>query len=273
MGRPVPDRRVPDRLGHVVQHERQRGASPRSASERLGDGGAPERSRQRLAVVQRRVPVGDPPRGRARRSTAQLIPALEHLATALRKKQREFERKVVKIGPHPPHGRHPGHARPGVRRLRGAGRAGGVDAAARRAAPRRRAAARRHRGRHRHQRAEDIRPRRHHEAGRTHSACRSPRRTTTSPPRARATRWSSVSGDLRALAVALVKIANDIRWMGSGPAHRAGRDPHPRPATGLVDHAGQGEPGHGRGGDPGVRAGVSATTPRWRSADRRATSS
>ena len=29
LGRPVPDRRLPDRLGHVVEHERQRGASPR----------------------------------------------------------------------------------------------------------------------------------------------------------------------------------------------------------------------------------------------------
>ena len=36
------------------------------ASERLGDAGAPERPRQRVAVVERRVPVGDPPRRRAR---------------------------------------------------------------------------------------------------------------------------------------------------------------------------------------------------------------
>ena len=43
------------------------------------------------------------------------------------------------------------------------------------------------------------------------------RRTTTSPRRARATRWSRRSGQLRTLAVSLVKIANDLRWMGSGP--------------------------------------------------------
>jgi fumarate hydratase class II len=35
----------------------------------------------------------------------------------------------------------------------------------------------------------------------------------------------------------------------------AGRDIDPGPAAGLVDHAGQGEPGHLRGGVPGVHAG------------------
>ena len=56
-----------------------------------------------------------------------------------------------------------------------------------------------------------------------------------------------LSGQLRGLAVALVKIGNDIRWMASGPAHRPGRDPPARPAARLVDHAGQGQPGAGRG--------------------------
>ena len=69
LGRRVPDRRVPDRLGHLVEHERQRGAGQpgRRAARRVRP---PERRRQRPAVVQRPVPVGDPRRrdqgGRAR---------------------------------------------------------------------------------------------------------------------------------------------------------------------------------------------------------------
>ena len=75
----------------------------------------------------------------------------------------------------------------------------------------------------------------------------------------------------RVIAVALIKIANDIRWMGSGP-RRARRDPHPRPAAGLVDHAGQGEPGRGRGGAAGV-AQVIGNDAAVAFAERRATSS
>ena len=57
---------------------------------------APERPRERLAVIQRRVPVGDPPR-RDRSVVRDLIPALEHLATALRRQSGEFA-TVVKAG-------------------------------------------------------------------------------------------------------------------------------------------------------------------------------
>ena len=57
----------------------------------------------------------------------------------------------------------------------------------------------------------------------------------------------------------LMKIANDIRWMGSGPARRLRRDrPAGRPARHL-DHAGQGQPGHRRVAAL-VGAQVSATT-------------
>ena len=50
------------------------------------------------------------------------------------------------------------------------------------------------------------------------------------------------SGQLRVVAVSLYKIANDIRWMGSGP--RAGlREPvHPRPTAWLEHHARQVNP-------------------------------
>ena len=40
---------------------------------------------------------------------------------------------------------------------------------------------------------------------------------------------------------------------GLGPPHRPGRDPPARPAAGVVDHAGQGEPGAVRGRHPGRR--------------------
>src|SRR3954467_7910686 len=59
--RPVPDRRLPDRLGHVVEHERQRG--DRDARRRRR---ASERPREHGPVVQRRLPERRPPR-RARR--------------------------------------------------------------------------------------------------------------------------------------------------------------------------------------------------------------
>ena len=62
------------------------------------------------------------------------------------------------------------------------------------------------------------------------------------------------SGVLRTIAVSLVKIANDLRWMGSGP-RRSRRDPHPRSATRQLDHAGQGQPRRARGGLSGRRAG------------------
>ena len=52
---------------------------------------------------------------------------------------------------------------------------------------------------------------------------------------------------LRVIAVSLYKICNDLRWMGSGPRAGLGEIRHPRPAAGLLDHAGQGEPGHLRG--------------------------
>ena len=55
--RPVPDRRLPDRLGHLVEHERQRGdRQPRRR------GRPPQRPREHGAVVQRRLPERRPPR-------------------------------------------------------------------------------------------------------------------------------------------------------------------------------------------------------------------
>ena len=81
------------------------------------------------------------------------------------------------------------------------------------------------------------------------------------------------SGALKALAAGLMKIANDVRWLASRPAVRAGRTDHPRERARLVDHAGQGEPDAVRGDDDGLRAGDGATTSRSASRRRRGTSS
>ena len=60
--RPVPDRRVPDRVGHVDEHERQRGAGRLVAEPRARPRRPPERPRQRVAVVERHRADGDPHR-------------------------------------------------------------------------------------------------------------------------------------------------------------------------------------------------------------------
>ena len=64
--RPLPDRHLPDRLRDVVEHEHQRGARD-PGDPPPGPAGAPQRPRQRLAVVQRRVPDVGPPRRDVRR--------------------------------------------------------------------------------------------------------------------------------------------------------------------------------------------------------------
>ena len=60
----------------------------------------------------------------------------------------------------------------------------------------------------------------------------------------------------------LTKIANDIRWLASGPRCGIGEISHPRDAAGQLDHAGQGQPGDERDGADGRGAGRSATTRR-----------
>ncbi len=64
-----------------------------------------------------------------------------------------------------------------------------------------------------------------------------------------------VSGALKTVAISLSNIANNIRWLASGPALRDRRDQDPRTPAGQLDHAGQGQPGHPRGGDDGRGAG------------------
>ena len=52
-----------------------------------------------------------------------------------------------------------------------------------------------------------------------------------------------LSGQLRTLAVALMKISNDLRWMNSGPLAGLGEDRAAGAAARQQHHAGQGESG------------------------------
>jgi fumarate hydratase, class II len=57
----------------------------------------------------------------------------------------------------------------------------------------------------------------------------------------------------RAIAVTLFNVANNIRWLGSGPRCGFLRSQAARPPAGQLDHAGQGEPGDVREHDAGGR--------------------
>ncbi len=112
--RPVPDRRVPDRLGHLVEHERQRGDRDDRRRRR-----ARERPRQHGPVLERRVPVGRAP-GRARRGHQRAAPGARPARAGVRRQGGRVPRHR-QGGPHPPDGRCARHARAGVQRVRGAG--------------------------------------------------------------------------------------------------------------------------------------------------------
>ena len=59
--RPVPDRHLPDRLGHLDQHEHERGhRPPRGGPARRRSEGPPERRRQPLPELERHDPDGAP---------------------------------------------------------------------------------------------------------------------------------------------------------------------------------------------------------------------
>ena len=123
LGRPVPRRRVPDRLGHLHQHERQRGRGP--------PGGGAARAATSTPTTTS-TPASPPttcsPRAihlaAAEAVADDLLPALAHLEAGAAGQGRRV-RPGREVGPHPPHGRHAGDAGPGVRRLRRPGRRGG----------------------------------------------------------------------------------------------------------------------------------------------------
>ena len=63
-------------------------------------------------------------------------------------------------------------------------------------------------------------------------------------------------GAINTVAASLFKIANDIRFLGSGPRSGLGRTGAAGERARLLDHAGQGQPDPVRGADHGLRAGV-----------------
>ena len=64
-----------------------------------------------------------------------------------------------------------------------------------------------------------------------------------------------LSGCLKTLAVGLMKIANDIRWLASGPRCGIGEIILSGNTTGFFDYAGEGKSGDCRVGDDGLCAG------------------
>ncbi len=226
----------------------------RLASQYVGRrAGAPERSRQPRPEQQRRDPDGDPPErgagaGRAAAAGAQ---GADRDASA---------RKAGDVGETVKTGRtHLMDAMPltlgqelggwraqiedGVARLQG------VPASA--ARPR----AGRHGRRHGHQCPSGVR------RERRGAAVAADRRSTCVPARDFFAALSSqdtaveLSGQLRTLAVSLMKIANDLRWMNSGPLAGLARNRAARAAAGQQHHAGQGQPGRPRGGRDGCGPG------------------
>ena len=94
----------------------------------------------------------------------------------------------------------------------------GIERVEGHAAAARRAGHRRHRGRHRAQRPRRVRPEGRRGTGRGDRPRRTAhRRTNTFEAQAARDGLVEASGALRTIAVSLTKIANDIRWMGSGP--------------------------------------------------------
>ena len=181
-----------------------------------------------------------------------LLPALAQLEHVARGEGGRVRRRR-QVRPHALDGRGAGHARPGVRRLRRAGPRGSgahpVDARTARQDP-----ARRHRRRHRPQHAPGVRGAGAGEARRRHRADdQRPGGSVREPGRARrARRGLGRAEDGR-------RLAHEDRERPPLPRLRPARRPvgdlPARAAEGLVDHAGQGQPGHARGRDAGRGAG------------------
>ena len=227
---------------------------------------APQRRREPRPVVERRLPDRDARRRASRRVEHALLPALQRAARHARARRRRRSPDIVKIGrthlqdatpltlgqefsatsrSSTTASRHIEAALAGTcceLALGGTAVGTGLNAHPEFARARRRRARATDRAAVRH-RAEQV---------------RGARRATM--------RWSHAHGALKTLAAALMKIANDVRWLASRAALRARRDHDPGERAGQLDHAGQGEPDAVRGADDGVRAGDRATTSRSTSA-------
>ena len=188
----------------------------------------PERRREHVAVVERHVPDRDAHRGRRRDRSRAPAQRSQALRDAFDEKAHEFA-DIVKIGrthlmdamPLTLGQEFSGLRRPARPRPR---------ARSRRAAAPLRARARRHGRRHRPERHPRVRRPRREEDRRAHRACRSSPRRTSSRRSRRTTRSWPRTGALEDARRGLMKIANDVRWLASGPALRPRRD-HASPRT------------------------------------------
>ncbi len=248
----LPGRRVPDRLGHQQQHERERGDRAAREPLRRRDHGAPQRPRQSQPEQQRRVPDGAAPLARRLPSPSSSCP-----------RSRNCPARSAASPPTSPRRSRP-DARTSWTRCRsrfgqelGAWRTQIEDGVAR---------------------INSCRPRLHALAqGGTAigSGINAPpafgarvaallsRQTSLDlrPSRdffaALAAQDTAVelSGHLRTVAVSLMKITNDLRWMNSGPLAGLGEIALPGAAARQQHHAGQGQSGRPGGGRHGRRPG------------------
>ena len=246
--RPVPDRRLPDRLGHLVEHERQRGH--RGARRRAGP---PERPREHGPVVQRRLPVArcTSPRSTRRRTT--LLPALKQLERSFdaqgEASSRTSSSPAARTSWTPCRSRSARSSPATPRRSASARSASRPRSSTSRQIPLGGTAT--GTGLNTHPKfAEKVRKQLTKETKLKIDAPRRPVRGAGQPRRAR-----------RAVrrAEGRRRLADEDRERpradGLGPARRHRRDLPARAAEGLVDHARQGQPGHPRGRAAGRRAG------------------
>ena len=250
--RRIPPQGLADRLGHADQHERQRGdRQPRQRAARRASAATRRRSIPTIMSISAN-PRTIPSRPRCtspRRwsSIAACSPALTRLGAALDEKSAAFA-DIVKIGR-----THLQDATPirsarssPARRRRSNWAIARVEATLPRLLALAQGGTAVGTGLNTHPRL--CRALRRARSPRS-PACPSSRPPTSSRRSPRMTRWSNCSGALNALAAALIKIANDIRLLGSGPRCGLGEIEPAGERAGLLDHAGQGQSDADRGAD------------------------
>ena len=215
-----------------------------------GRRGPPERPRQHGAVLERRLPLGGPPGGARTRSTPTCCPRWTSCAAALERKADEFA-DLVKTGrthlmdavPVTLGQEFAGYAaqiRLGADRVRSTlGRVGQIPLGGTATGT----------GLNTHPEfAAKVREQLSADTGLDISE-------PADPFEAQANRDALVelSGALKTVAVSLLKIANDLALMGSGPRAGLAELALAGAPEGVVDHARQGQPGDPRGRDPGRR--------------------
>ena len=250
--RRVPARRLADRLGHPVEHERQRGDRQRS------------RTRCSGASAAAKSPVHPNDHVNRGQSSNDSFPTAMHIAAAREidgaaaagaappapraRREGASLRRHRQDRPHASPGRDAGDARarssPARRRRSALGIARIEATPARRSSRWRRAAPRSAPGSTRIPASPSASRRRSRElTGLPFTSAREQVRGA----RLATTRSCSRTARSTSLAAALFKIANDIRLMGSGPRSGHRRDLAAGERARLLDHAGQGQPDPGRG--------------------------